>query len=70
MLGRKKQYSEGWTDYPGKERIYDRDIARFVKQHLRFIDRFNVRRISEATIDAFYMHIGINRIPETKDWKF
>ena len=34
----KNRYSKGWADYPGVGRIYDKDVAKYVRQHTHWWD--------------------------------
>jgi len=65
-----QKYSDGYADYPGKGKIYDKDVAKLVSKHLRFFDRFNVRKVVEAGIYAQLMLMGVVEEPKKKNWKF
>lgn len=72
MFGVKKCKRLGYNDGCAKfaDRIvYDKDVALFVEKHLRFIDRFNVRKIAESALISFSMLSGSVDIPKGK-WKF
>ena len=64
-----KKCSDGYADFGNGEILYDKDVADFVKKHLRVVDRFNVRKVCEATLQAFAMLQSHEEIPKG-NWKF
>lgn len=67
VLLEEKDIDENYAEFEfGK--IYDKDVAEFVKQHLSFKDRFDLRKVVEATMIGFTMLVN-NDIPEG-NWLF
>lgn len=64
----KNKYYDGYADF-GDLIVYDEDVAKYVKKHLRFIDRFDIRKIVEATFYAFSILSKSCEEPEGK-WHF
>lgn len=68
-----ERYGDGWADYPGVGKVYDRDVAKFAKQHLRLIDRLDIRKVTEAVImsqDILFKVFTEDELPKKKNWKF
>lgn len=62
-----------WADYPGVGAVRDTDVARHVIKHIRFIDRFNVRKIVLAALasqDILFGVIPKDELPKSKNWKY
>lgn len=72
MFGKKKKsrYSEGWADYPGVGRIYDADVAKFVKKHTHWWDRLDYHKMCDCAQLAFGMLADCIEKPKKKNWKF
>ena len=68
MAKRKKKYSDNYIDYPGVGIITDEDVAKFVKQHTRFFDRFNYHKMSDAALEAQLFLMGVIKPPKKKRW--
>lgn len=43
---------ECYAQYPDKK-VYDRDVAKFVWQHLKLRDKFDFRKIVSAVLEGF-----------------
>jgi hypothetical protein len=70
MFGkRNKKYYGGYATFADRV-VYDKDVALFVKKHLRLIDRFDIRKITEASLYAFSILSGSCDAPKGKNWKF
>lgn len=63
------KYWDGYADF-GDFKVYDKDVADYVKAHLRFQDRFDIRKITEAVLLAFSILSKSVEEPEEKNWKF
>ena len=63
-------WSTGYAITEDGTKVYDMDVAKFVLQHTRFIDRFNPKKLIIAAIYALPMLLGDFKIPEGKNWKF
>lgn len=70
MKRKKYRYSDGYAEFKDGSRIYDRDLAAFVKKHLKFFDRFDCHKVVDATLLGFAMLEGGVEIPKKKNWKF
>lgn len=74
MAGKKKIYldesqmDDCYSEFDDGKRIYDKDVAEFVRQHLSFFDRLNPRKVSQATLVAFTM-LSNDDVPEG-NWLF
>ena len=66
----KNRYSEGWAKFEDGTMIYDKDLADFVKKHLKLLDRLDTRKVVESSALGFVMLEGGTDIPEGDDWKF
>ena len=65
-----KKYWDGYADF-GSFKVYDKDVAEYVKKHLRFRDRFDIRKITESALLSFSILSGSCEPPEKGDnWKF
>lgn len=64
-----KKYWDGYADF-GDFKVYDKDVADYVKAHLRFRDRFDIRKITESVLLAFSILSKSVEEPEEKNWKF
>ena len=65
-----KRYSDCWADYPGVCKIYDADIAKFVKKHTHWWDRLDYHKMCDCAQMAFDMLAGVIEQPKKKNWKF
>ncbi len=65
-----KRYWGGYAEWDDGKRVYDADVAKYVKKHLKFIDRFDIRKVSEATLYAFSILSGSVEPPKENKWKF
>lgn len=67
-----KWKSDGWADF-GDFKIYDSEVADFLKKHMRLIDRLDVEKVVAA---AFYVFTLIQEDRQGKEklksgnWKF
>jgi hypothetical protein len=59
---------DGYADF-GDFKVYDRDVAKYVNEHLHFYDRFNIFKITEAVLLAFSILCGAIEPPKGK-WYF
>lgn len=60
----------GYADF-GTFKVYDKDVAKYVKKHLRFVDRFNIHKITESVLLSFSILSGSCEPPAKGDnWKF
>lgn len=59
---------DGYADF-GDFKVYDRDVAKYVSEHLHFYDRFNIFKITEAVLLAFSILGGFVEPPKGK-WYF
>lgn len=48
----KNDLEDSYADF-GDFKIYDKDLAKFVKKRLRFFDRFNLAKVVQSTQIAF-----------------
>lgn len=69
----KNRCMDSYADFGGTVgRIYDWQIADYVKKHLRFIDRFNLKRVTSAVMYGFCILSKNCDEPNSKkkNWKF
>ena len=63
-------------DYPGTEKFTDLDISKYLKKHMRFIDRLDYRKVTIAGQYAFSLIAGCLKEDEldiegnADKWKF
>lgn len=67
---RKTKYWNCYSDFGNGKIVYDKDVANFVKKHLRIRDRFDLRKFVEATLLAADILGGATEEPKDKSWKF
>lgn len=65
-----QRYSDGYTDDPVKGPIPDEDVAKLVNDHIHWWDRFDIRKICEATLYAQGMLVGWCPMPKKDKWYF
>lgn len=68
-----ERYSDSYADYPGVGKVHAKDVAEFTKQHLRFIDRFDTRKVVEAALmpqDILFNVFTEDELPKKDNWKF
>lgn len=63
---------EGYIDYPGVGIITDSQVYEVVKIHSRFIDRINPKKMTEMSLIAQCVLMGIykNINPKDSTWSF
>ena len=66
----KLDWSSGYATAQDGHDVYDMDVVKFVLQHIKFIDRFNPKKLIIASIYAQPMLLGDFKIPKSKNWKF
>ena len=69
----KKWYMDSYADFGGSVgKVYDYQVADYAKKHLRFIDRFNLRKVATAMIWSFSILSQSIEEPNIKNgkWKF
>ncbi len=67
---KKSKYYGGYATFPDGLVVTDKAVSDYVKKHLRFIDRFDIRKITEASLYAFSILSGSVEEPKGKNWKF
>lgn len=65
-----ERYSQMWSDYPGVGKIYDTDIAAFVKKHTHWWDRLDYHKMCDCAHMAFDLLAGVVPMPEKGKWYF
>ena len=67
----KKWWMNTYSDF-GKDigKIYDWQVGDYVKKHLRFADRFNIRKITAAALTAHAILSNSCETPSDDNWKF
>ena len=65
-------YMTSYADFGGDVgRVYDYQVADYAKKHLRFIDRFNFRKVGAAVVGSFeILSKSIEDPYPNKNWKF
>ena len=66
----KRKYGDGFAKFEDGTVVHDKDVATFVKKHLRFVDRFDIRKVVESTLLAFDILSGRLEKPTKENWKF
>ena len=69
----RKWYMDSYADFGGDiGKIYDWQVADYAKKHLRFFDRFNMRKVSTAMQWSFSILSKSIEEPTIKNgkWKF
>ena len=69
----KTRYWDSYADFGGEVgRVYDKDVAAYTKKHLRFIDRFDIRKVVEASQYSFsILSKSVEEPkPKKKNWKY
>ena len=63
---------EGYIDYPGKGRIYDKDVLKLIQNHSRLIDRLNPAKMVEMSLIGQCVLMGIfdDMNPDDPTWMF
>lgn len=64
-----KKYDNGYADF-GDFRVYDKEVAEYTKAHLKFFDRFDMRKVTEAVLYSFSILSKSVEPPEGDNWKF
>lgn len=54
-----RKYSDNWIDYPGKGRITDEDIWKYVKKHSNVLSRLDPHRMADAAIETQLILMGV-----------
>lgn len=73
IFPKNKWYMDSYADFGGDiGKIYDWQVADYAKKHLRFIDRFNMRKVSTAIQWSFSILSKSLEEPNIKNgkWKF
>lgn len=65
-----KRYSDSYADYPGVGKIYDTDIAKFVRRHTHWWDRLDYHKMCDCAQEAFDMLAGVIPMPKEDKWYF
>ena len=63
-------WTNGYAEAHDGHEVYDMDVVKFVLQHVRFIDRFNPKKLIIAALYAQPMLLGDFKFPEAKKWRF
>ena len=66
----KGRYSDGYADFRNGEKIFDRDVYEFTKNHTKILDRLDMHKTIDSAITAFTMLEGGIEMPKDKNWKF
>lgn len=67
---REEWWKTSYSDFGGDVgKIYDYRVGDYVKEHMTFFDRFNMRKVAAATL---YAHSILSKCVEAPDgnWKF
>ena len=70
---KKKWYMDSYADFGGNVgKVYDYQVADYAKKHLRFFDRFNLRKVATAMMWSFSILSKSVEEPNIKNgkWKF
>lgn len=62
-----------YADFEGSVgRVYDHQVAAYTKKHMRFLDRFNIRKVVAASMYSFGILSGSVEEPDPgkKNWKY
>lgn len=70
MFGKKKRHTDGCSEYPDGRIVWDDDVARYAFNHLRFLDRFNIYKITQAVLYSHMILAKDIEEPNKKNWKF
>lgn len=57
-IGQTPWYLRGYADFGNDKIVYDRDVVKYVRDHTRFLDRFNIGKIAMASMWAFSILSG------------
>ena len=64
-------YETTYAEFSDGLRVYDRQVAEYTKQHLRFIDRFNLKKVVAAANWSFSILSKSCEAPSKDDnWKY
>lgn len=68
----KKWYMHTYATHDnGATRIYDYQVADYTKKHMRFIDRFNIRKVGAAMLCSYaILSNAVQEPSEKKKWKY
>ena len=69
----KRKYSENNIDYSGVGIITDEQVAKYVKEHTHWWERLDYHRVSDCTIAAQLILIGVigeEEFPKRDRWYF
>lgn len=69
----KNWYKHSYADFGGDVgRVYDYQVADYTKKHLRFFDRFNLRKVAGAMFLSFGILSKSTEEPDVgkKNWKY
>lgn len=62
---------EGYIDYPGKGKIYDKDVWELIKKHSRLVDRMSSTKMVEMSLLGQCILMGvIDKDPDDLTWRF
>ena len=69
----KRKYSECNIDYPGVGIITDEQVAKLVKEHTHWWERFDWHRVSDCALSAQLILMGVigkEELPDREKWYF
>lgn len=67
----KKKYYDGYTRSHSGRVFSDKELSKFVRKHLRLIDRLDIRRITEAVLISHNIFLEeMEVVTKKKNWKF
>lgn len=63
---------DGYIDYPGKGRIYDKDVWKLIQRHSRLRDRLNPAKMVEMSLLGQCALMGVieDMDPNDPTWMF
>ena len=64
-----RKYSDNWIDYPGKGKITDKNVWKYVKEHSSLIARLDPHRMTDAGIEAQLILMGVVEEKESIHYK-
>lgn len=67
---KESKYWDGYATFADGRVVYDRDVAEYVKKHLKASDRLDIRKITEAVLYSFSILSGSVEPPKKRNWKF
>lgn len=69
-MKKESKYWDGYADFGDGRIVKDSDVAKYTKKHLRFRDRFDIRKVTEAVLYSFSILSGSVEEPKGKNWKY